>query len=680
MDVNEANLQTILEGSKQYQIPLYQRPYGWKAKNWQQLWDDIVELAEHRQKFPDATHFTGTLVLEADAVYTSVTRFLVVDGQQRLTTLSILLSAIANRWKAEKDEVAYKRVYEQFLVYPHATKSDERFKLRPANFDEPSFRSIVEGQPAKSNKSKTEDAYFFFAKALSKLPEELPLSEIEATVLRGLKFVTITAKSDDNVYRIFESINNTGVALTQADLIRNLVFMKLGKDSGQVYENLWLPIQEGLESEDIESIFWFDALWRDPSVRRYDTYEQQKARISKLNSEEIVDYLRDVLDIAKSLRQFRQPESVADLPLFEPLSHIADLKVAGAQVLVIRILFLWNRGVITTNEDAAEALHVVESYLIRRAIASIPVNDIGNICAICAHDLDGDVPAEVHKRLSTGRRKYLTDERVRSEFLSNPMYRRGRSAHLKLLIEWLIRDADGKETIDYSPMTIEHVIPQSLTGDARREFAALIGPSEDVDQVHEALAHTIGNLTLTVYNSELSNKPFSVKRTQHLATTGVGENRNIAEFPVWGPDEIRKRSELLAEKAISMWVGPDETLAQIEPLSFGEQVDELISLVPSGRWTTYGDIAEVIGTASQAIGNRISNHPADGAWRVLLSNGVVSSGFKWPADSPHTSLTALDVLILEGIEFDENGVASPSQRMTAADLRDRIGEVSESDE
>jgi len=679
MDVNEANLQTILEGSKQYQIPLYQRPYGWKAKNWQQLWDDIVELTDQRQRFPDATHFTGTLVLEAETVSTSVTKFLVVDGQQRLTTLSILLSAIANKWKSENDEGAHKRVYEQFLVYPHATKSDERFKLRPANFDEPSFRSIVEGEPAKSNKSKTEDAYYFFTKALSKVIEKFPLSDIEATVLRGLKFVTITAKSEDNVYRIFESINNTGVALTQADLIRNLVFMRLGKDSAQVYDHLWLPIQEGLESEDIESIFWFDALWRDPSVRRYDTYEKQKSLISGLNSDEIVYYLREILDIAKSLRQFRRPESVSDAMVFGPLSRIAELKVAGAQVLVIRILFLWNRNVIATSEEAAEALRIVESYLVRRAIASIPVNDIGNICAICAHDLADDAPAELHKRLSTGRRKFLTDERIRNEFLTNPMYRRGRSSHLKLLLEWLIREADGKETIDYSPMTIEHVIPQSLTGDARREFEALLEPGDDVDQVHEALAHTIGNLTLTVYNSELSNKPFSVKRIEHLATTGVGENRNISESQVWGPVQIQNRSKSLSEKAISMWVGPDESLAQIEPLSFGEQVDELIALVPSGRWTTYGDIAEVIGTASQAIGNRIANHPAEGAWRVLLSNGIVSPGFKWPAGSSHKGLTALDVLVLEGIEFDSNGVASPDQRMFAEDLRDRMGDVSDSE-
>ena len=228
MDVVESTLKSILEGSKQYVIPLYQRPYAWKASNWQKLWEDLLDIAQQRKHSPEDSHFTGALVLDVSSVTTDLTRFLVVDGQQRLTTMSILLAAIANKWIALGDKDAAERIQEQVLINRHAKGVDDRFRLRPANFDEPVFRSIVEGNIVKSAQSNVDDAYVYFSKKLETLEEQdLSLSELESAALTGLKFVTITAKKDDNVYRIFESINNTGVDLSRPHIINKLVFMNL---------------------------------------------------------------------------------------------------------------------------------------------------------------------------------------------------------------------------------------------------------------------------------------------------------------------------------------------------------------------------------------------------------------------------------------------------------------------
>lgn len=674
MDVVESSLKSILEGSKQYVIPLYQRPYAWRSANWQKLWEDLVDIAIHRQHSPEDSHFTGTLVLDASSVTTDLTKFLVVDGQQRLTTMSVLLAAIANSWSAQGEKEAAERIQEQVLINRHAKSLDERYRLRPANFDEPVYRSAVDGSLIKSSQSNVDDAYLFFQKKIERLHEfNLTLAELESAALTGLKFVTITAKRDDNVYRIFESINNTGVDLSQADLIRNLVFMKLGSEGERIHESIWLPIQKDLSSEDIENLFWIDARWRDVDVRKLDTYEMQKKFIETLDKEALVAFLENILLISNALRLIRQPEHLSDSNLRKRLTRIGELKVPGVLVLVTKIMYLHITDVINATE-AADALYVLESYLMRRAIAAVPVNDLGGVSATCALNLGADTSETLHKLLSTGRRKYLTDAQIERVILESPMYSRGRRDHLKKIIQWLLEEQDGKDSVDYDSMSIEHVLPQTLTGQAYEEFSVLVPEEENVQEVHESLVHTLGNLTLTNYNSELSNKAFSVKSTTGLAKTSVQANHEIARNKQWGPHEITSRSAALAQAAIKLWQGPDEALLEKEPSSVGERIDEVISVIPAGRWASYGDIAEVVGTASQVVGQRAWQHPKDGFWRVLRTNGEVSPGFNWPEGSPFTGRDPRQVLSEEGLLFDESGLALAELRLGPEVLLERLGE------
>lgn len=669
MQVDESTLRSILEGSKQYVIPLYQRPYAWRKENWQKIWEDIAELLLSRRTNSSESHFTGTLVLDTGNVTPEMTQFLVVDGQQRLTTLSVLLAAISNFYEETGDDLSAKRIREQVLVNTFA-QEDNRYRLRPANFDEITFRSAVNGDLIHTPNSKIDDAYLYFYKKLQNLSkDQISIQELESTVLVGLKFVTITTKSEDNVYRIFESINNTGIDLTQADLIRNLVFMRLGSQSEHLYAKYWLPLQDNLDSKSLETVFWIESLWRNPEVRLQDTYTFQKSHISSLSEEELAKYLENVKLIGDSLKELIHEASRENSPFTSILETLKRLDIPGATVLIVRVLYLHKTHVIGT-EDAQQALSVILGYLIRRAIAAVPVNTVGGISNAAAFNLGNNAAKSLHEYLSSGKKKYITDDEISRVFLEEPVYKRRK---MRLILELLLKSQQNTEDVNWEPMTIEHVLPQNPSEDSWEEFRMLCG-NDDVESEFESLVDTIGNLTLTVYNTPLSNSSFKIKRSSWLSATGVTSSQLISQNKNWGPSEIRDRSKLLAEKAIELWPGPDESLLEKEPKAVGERIDEIVRSIPPGNWTSYGDIAEVVGTASMVVGNRVASESTVGAWRVLRSSGKVSRHFKWSDASPNKDLSPIEVLQNEGLVFTKEGLASPDFRLDADALRDRIGE------
>ncbi len=671
MQVDESTLRSILEGSKQYVIPLYQRPYAWKKDNWQKLWEDILELTRSRRSHPNESHFTGTLVLDTGNVTPEMTQFLVVDGQQRLTTLSVLLAALSNFYSAGGDEQSAKRIREQVLVNTFA-QEDNRYRLRPANFDEVTYRSAVNGDLIHTSNSKIDDAYLYFYKKLENLVKDnVTMQELESTVLVGLKFVTITTKSEDNVYRIFESINNTGIDLTQADLIRNLVFMRLGHESEHLYSKFWLPLQKDLDSKDLEIVFWIESLWRNPEVRLQDTYTFQKSLISNLSEEELAKYLENTKVIGDCLKELTNEHSRAKSEFQRTLETLKRLDIPGAQVLIVRILYLYKLNQIDRDE-AHRSLNIVLGYLIRRAIAAVPVNTVGGISNSAAFNLGPNAADTLKGYLSTGKKKYITDDEIKRIFLDEPVYKRRK---MRLVLELLLQAQQNAEEVHWAPMTIEHVLPQNPSEEGWEEFRECCD-DEDPELTFDSIVDTIGNLTLTVYNSTLSNSTFKVKSNSWLSETGVTSSQQIAKKVQWGPSEIRERSELLADIAIKLWPGPDEALLDKEPIALGARIDEIVGSIPAGSWTSYGDIAEVVGTASLVVGKRVASETISGAWRVLRSNGKVSRHFRWADNSPYKDMNPVELLENEGVVFTREGLASPEFRLDADALRDRLGEDS----
>ena len=286
----ETTLQELLEGSKQYQVPLYQRTYSWQKEQLERLWEDILQLAEDRVTAPEVTHFIGSLVLAPSPANgpAGVMEFLVVDGQQRLTTLSLLLCAIRDHRARTEDPTHRARINEQYLI--NRWKSEQhRLKLLPTQADRASYLACLDATPQAGGADPVGVAYRFFRAELESNddPDDpTDLERIEDAIISGLALVSITAQRGDNAHRIFESLNNTGLRLTQGDLLRNYLFMRLPTRGEAVYHALWLPLQNMLSSAELEQLFWLDLVQGDPRIKQADTYTAQQARLDRLSCEE----------------------------------------------------------------------------------------------------------------------------------------------------------------------------------------------------------------------------------------------------------------------------------------------------------------------------------------------------------------------------------------------------------
>ncbi|WP_251450631.1 DUF262 domain-containing protein [Microbacterium sp. Marseille-Q6648] len=676
MHVQEIRLQQVLEGAKQYRVPLYQRTYSWSPKQLGRLWSDVVDLADARVDDPRATHFTGSLVLSTGGVGPGGSEFLVVDGQQRLTTLSVLIAAIRDHIAKNEPDAPQKvaRLHETYLTdrFKHG---DDRLKLLPTQADRTAFRAIVDNAVLDGMHSGVIDAYRFFRMRLVEAddPDDPhDIDRVAAALLDGLVFVAITAGHDDNVYRIFESLNNTGMKLTQGDLLRNYIFMRLGSRGEDVYTAVWLPMQTLLTSGDLEALFWMDITWSMPEAKQGDIYALQEARLSRLTDEQVEAEVRRYARLAGLVAQLRNPEQCHDPELCERLARLNEWGSTAADPLMLRILSLQDSGQ-SAEGEAAKALAVLESYFVRRLLINAPSGALSRILLRAAGELDAtDLAASLHRYLSTGRKFYATDRQVADAVVTKPFYYSGRPTQRKTLLTWLERINAGKEPASLDGATIEHVMPQTLTDAWRDSLSLDLGEFATVDDLHEAYLHTLANLTLTGYNSELSNAPFTAKRAL-LAESNIALNKPIAAEETWGRQQILGRGAALAESVRTTWVAP---LAETDVVESGvawKLATEVIESIPEGRWTTYGNVATIAGTHPVPLGVFLGKNPVANAWRVLQAAGTISPGFRWTPGSPNEGRDPKDVLIEEGIEFGADGRADAESKLEVADLAGLLG-------
>jgi alkylated DNA nucleotide flippase Atl1 len=671
----ETTLQELLEGSKQYRVPLYQRTYSWTKTQLSRLWEDITQLAEDRIEHSDASHFIGSLVLAPSPSNgpTGVQEYLVVDGQQRLTTLTILLCAIRDHRVSQEGPEHRDRINQQYLIN-NWKPEQQRLKLVPTQADRPAYVACLDSTPQAGGSDPVGAAYRYFSAQLLTMDDAdnvVDIDHIENVVISGLALVSVTAQSGDNAHRIFESLNNTGLQLTQADLLRNYLFMRLPTRGESVYNALWLPLQDQLNSKDLELLFWLDLVQRDSRIKQTDTYAGQQARLDRMRTEEEIEaevarfsrlgvLLKSILDptlekvkeVRVRLRRLRDWGTSTVYPL---LLHLLDRRDAGS----------------ATSEEITSAMLVVESFFVRRLLIGRATANLNRILLSVVTEMDQTLPVDkaVLGYLSTGRKYYASDDEIRKGLRVIPFYINGRPNQRSLVLQWLEESYASKEPVDLSSLTIEHVMPQTLTDEWRTALGDNLDPGESLEQVHEALVHTLGNLTLTGYNAKLSNSAFAVKRTQ-LATSGLLMNQEIARQPEWGRSEIYDRADSLAERVISVWPGPLPD-AQREANPAWDLMNKVLAELPAGSWTTYGDLAAIIGSHPVAVGTRLATMPAPHAHRVLQVGGTVSPGFKWL--DPTRTDDPQDLLRAEGVSFDEHGRASEAQRMDLESLAQLIG-------
>jgi alkylated DNA nucleotide flippase Atl1 len=667
----ETTLGTLLGGQFQYQVPLYQRTYSWGKDQLEKLWEDVSQLAEDRLTRPGLTHFMGSLVLAPSPAMnpgSSISDWLVIDGQQRLTTVSLFLIAIRDHL-AQHDPDARDRINQQYLV--NKWNRDRYTKLQPTQADRAAYLACVDSTAHAGGADNLGAAYRFFMAKLASLDDQedprATIARLETALMSGLSLVSVTAGQGDNAHRIFESLNNTGLKLTQGDLLRNYLFMRLPTRGETVYQSLWLPLQQSLTPDDLETLFWLDLVQRDSRVKRTETYTEQSKLLSKLDSEQGIEQV-----VARFSRLGALFTTILDPAREQHPSvrmRLTRLQAWGSTTAYPVLLYLLDlrAQAMATADEIAQAMLYLESFIVRRLIIGRATTNLNRILADLVGDIrdeTGPVDEAVRAYLSAGRKYYASDAEIIAATKSIPFYLNGRAGQRKLVLQWIEESYGRKESVDATNLTIEHVLPQSPTPEWRAELANDLGADEAFDDVHESLVHTLGNLTLTGYNPTLSNSPFRAKR-QLLAKSGLAMNQEIAGRPRWDRPAILTRALALAERIISIWPSPLTVSATPVDAAWDVATRALAEL-PAGAWTTYGDIAALIGTHPIAVGARLANHPMPNAHRVLQADGRISDNFRWSDGRTDPSPRAL--LESEGVIFDDHGRADPQQRLRVEDL------------
>lgn len=565
MKAAEANFLKFLKKSDQLEIPIYQRTYSWTREQCDQLWGDIVRAAGETV----GAHFIGSIVYIDTGIYvvTGSNRIEVIDGQQRLTTVSLILLALAHALDAEDEQsvAAAHRIVKDYLLQDDDEDAgvEARYKLLLTKGDRDTFMRLVDRRETVPGEApRLIDTYNFFVDQLRRTT--LPLT----SVLRGIEKLLIVdialEREHDNPQLIFESLNSTGLDLSQADLIRNYVLMGLpSKEQAQIYTTSWFPLEQSFPADQPEL---FDRFMRDyltmktsqiPRIDRvYETFKTLDGGQGLSRADLVADayaHSKNWVTLA-----FNRTDDVA---LRSALTDLNQLKVDVAYPFLLDALHQHENGGLS-NDELVEVIRLVESYVFRRAITGIPTNILNKTFAALPSEIDEtDYLASLRAvlMLKESYARMPSDEEVKGAFVVKDVYNfRSRNYLLRKL-----ENVNHKEPIDIDGYTIEHVMPQNP--DLSPEWQEDLGT--DWKAVQERWLHTIGNLTLTGYNPELSDKPFAEKLTMKggFRDSHLRLNQYLSELSHWDEEEIQKRGELLADLALEIWPAPrvpEETLAK----------------------------------------------------------------------------------------------------------------------
>lgn len=541
MQAGETKLQPMLEGTKQYLVPLFQRPYSWDAKEWKILWADLTDLCEVDDPRP---HFMGSIVtMPTVSVPEGVSKYLLIDGQQRLTTIFVLLALLRDLAKNNNQPHLAEEINNTLLVNPYKMGHD-RFKLQPTQVDRDFFRAIIDSTALPEKSTQVYAAYKFFEREMRKKP--LDIERLKIVISKTLSAVSIVLDINDNPHLVFEGLNAKGRPLTQADLIRNYFVMRVHVDAQEdVYRKSWRPMQESLGDSLTEFIRHYLIMQLGDTVNVNDVYFVLKDQITPTNA---IPYLEDLAKHAVFYERFLFPDQEPNELLRAALWRIRRMEVGVSYPFLLRCYAQHSAGQLSLDEFI-DILKVLENFLIRRFVSNVPTYGLNKIFP----PLFAQIQRAKSKTLCDGlkvvlqSKNYPKDYDFRAKLKDAKLYGPGdRITKTKLILEALESAYEHKEQVPYDKLTIEHVIPQTLSDDWKTQLGS------DWQMVHELYLHTLGNLTLTAYNSELSNAPYAVKR-KLLQESHIELNRSFGNYETWTAQTIDDRAAALSEMAMSVW-------------------------------------------------------------------------------------------------------------------------------
>ena len=539
MKASETKLQPIIEGTKQYVVPLFQRSYDWNKKEWEVLWNDIIELCETNNP---RTHFIGSIVtMPTISVPEGVTKYLLIDGQQRLTTIFILLSLLRDNAKQIGQQELAEEINNTLLVNPYK-KDFDYFKLQSTQADRASFKKLIFSE-SLDNQSNITNAYKFFEKKLKQ--SSLNIQAVKKIIVSNLSVVSIVLDLDDNPHLVFESLNAKGRPLTQSDLIRNYFIMKIHiNEQEEIYSQYWKPMQDNLGESLTEFIRHY--LMKDGrQVKQSDVYFSLKDIVNKGN---VLECLKDIAIFAKYYQKLLCPEYEVNINIRRALNRLSRIEVTTAYPFLLNCYDDYSQKKITADEFV-NILKTLENFMIRRFVCNIPTNQLNKIfpplySQVHSNGLGNFVDGMKSILQNKG---YPKDAEFKARLLDTKLYGAGdRAVKIKLILESIEESYDHKEQVSFDDLSIEHVMPQTLTEYWQNHLG------DDWEITHELLLHTIGNLTLTAYNPELSNDDFESKRNW-LSNSHLEINKYFKDKSAWKKEDIEKRSQRLTEIVLSIW-------------------------------------------------------------------------------------------------------------------------------
>ena len=558
MKATEAKFLEFLKNPRQFVIPIYQRTYSWTERECSQLWKDIMRTGKN-DAIP--AHFIGSIVYIEEGLYQVTTQspLLVIDGQQRMTTVMLILEVLA-RYLGDTEPVdgfSARKIRNYYLLNP-LEEGERGFKLLLTQTDKDSLIRLLQQKPLPEVHSRRiNENILFFEKKIKNLGDDI------VSLCKGLAKLMIVdislGRNQDNPQLIFESMNSTGRELTQADLIRNNILMGLETvHQTELYNDHWRPMELAFGQEAYGKYF-------DGFMRHYLTlktgvipnigavYEAFKAHaltpeVAAAGIDALVADIHTFADYFCAMALGRETHK----ELAAAFQDLRELRVDVAYPFLLELYQDYAEGIFPA-EDFLRALRFVESYVYRRAICAIPTNSLNKTFATFGRAVRKETYLEsikAHFLLLPSYRRFPSDEEFKRELVKRDLY------NFRSCSYWLRRleNLGRKERVPVDEYTIEHIMPQNENLSAKWREA--LGP--EWQQVQETWLHTLGNLTLTGYNSEYSDRPFIEKRDMKggFRDSPLRLNEGLGAIEDWNKTNIFERAMRLADVAVEVWATP----------------------------------------------------------------------------------------------------------------------------
>lgn len=559
MNGNAQKLIKYLDGaSKRFIIPVYQRNYDWKMEHCKQLYDDLVKIIRQNRK----SHFFGSIV-SVQSESGTMEEFLIIDGQQRLTTISLLLLAIYHLLSSGKmvsrDHQLTDKILKKYLIDEYEPE-EKRIKLKPIKNDQKAFGILFDQDEEYIPDSNLTINYRYFYDRIQH--GELDIDELFDAICK-LEIINISLNHEDNPQLIFESLNSTGLNLSEGDKIRNYILMGLPNDQQtKFYEKYWNRIESYTDYDVSSFVRDYLSIKQQSTPNMNSVYPTFKKYVEDAEVADIEPLLKDLLEYAKRYA-FLIKGGHSDERLNSCIYRLNRLSTSVTRPFLLEVIRLSESGALTADE-LIEVFHFTESYLFRRAICDLPTNALNKIFLLLHREIirfDGDESHYVEKfkyaLLSKRERtRFPSDEEFAECMSTRNIY--GMNPKNKLYLFERLENSETRETkdvwghLDRGEYSIEHIMPQHLTA------AWIVSLGDNYEAIHTNWLHRLANLTLTAYNSRYSNSPFAEKRDMPhgFKDSGLRINQWVGQKEQWGLPELEERDQLLKNTVIGIWPYP----------------------------------------------------------------------------------------------------------------------------